>query len=907
MARAQVPFHALNAGEVSVNALMRIDLEKMKLALEEMENVIPTVLGPAQFRPGTKYIGTTASHAEARLIPFIASSTETALLEVTAGGLKVWRDDALVTISSVSTAFTNGTFSSSLATGWTDLSGTGASASTSGGYLVLVGGSFESARVQQALSVSVSDQATRHFFRIVVSQGPVTFRIGSTSGNDNIIAETQLGTGEHLLGVTPSTGTLYVEFEVQKGLARKVDSIAIASAGDFSVPVPWTADDLSLLQVAQSADVVFVACDGYQPYKIERRNWYSWSVVKYETSSGPWRSLAATRITMTPAALSGNTTLTASRAFFKSTMVGSLFRLTHRRQYQSATLTDNSQQTPAIKVSGVKNDRDFIINTTGTWTGEIWLERAFDSEDGDWQKYHEFTTNQTNQTINDVVGTGSGPASDANNNQITYYRFAIANNVAFTGSVTASLSSKSGSQIGICRVTGYTSTTVVDIEVIEPFSRAEATDLWRESEWSDYRGWPSAVGLYEGRLWWGRDDKVWASGSDDYTNFDPDEEGDAAAISRSIGSGPVEGINWILPLSRLVVGTALSEAVIRSSSLDEPLTPSNFAVRTPSTRGSSTVQPVMVDGSGIFVQRSGRKVYELTYDGSVADYQSSEVTRLNPAVLGDGCVAMAVQRHPDTRVWFVREDGTLAVLVYEPRDSVVGWCRVDVGGTVEGIAVVPSEAADDVYVVVNRNIGGTKRYIEKFAAETEADGTHPNWMADCAVQITQSSSTTVTGLSHLEGQSVVVWSSNAAGRRDQDNMATVSSGSITVPAAVTSAVVGLPYTGKMKTVKLAYASEAGSAITQKKRVSHLGIVATDIGLTGVKIGRDWSNLSALPSVVAGAAAATTDIQTTYDAAPAIFGGRWDTDSRVHIEMKAPYPAKILGLVIHMDTVDRQAP
>lgn len=905
MARAQVPFHALNAGEVSPDALMRVDLEKMKLASEVMDNVIPTVLGPVQFRPGTRYIGATEGSDKARLIRFVGSATETALLEITENGMRVWRDDALLVIPAVTTAITNGDFSSSLATGWTDLSGTGATATVSSGQLILTGGSFETARVRNAITIPGGEENIRHWVSINVAAGPVLFRAGSFTGSDNRIAETELGTGYHMLSWVPGTGTTYVEFEVNQRLARKVEGIAIAAANDLIVTTPWGASDLVNIKTAQSADVVFCACDGYQPYQIERRDWYSWSCVRYETSDGPWRQPDIKRVTLTPAARSGITTLTASRQLFKSTMVGSLFRLVHRRQYQEATLTDSSQQTQPIKVFGVKNDREFTVNISGTWTGEIWLERAFDTEDGDYVKHHEFTSNQSNVTVNDITGVGPGPQDPANNNHVTYYRFAIANNVAFTGSADVSLSTKNGSQVGICRVLGYTSTTVVDIEVIKPFSRAEATDLWRESEWSDYRGWPTAVGLYEGRLWWGRGDNIWGSGSDDFTNFDPYEEGDAAAISRNIGAGPVEGINWILPLSRLVVGTALSEVVIRSSSLDEPLTPANFAVRSPSTRGSSSVEPVSVDGNAIFVQRNGRKVYELVYDGSQSDYASNEVSRLNPGIMGDACLSMAVQRHPDTRIWFVKSDGGIAVLTYEPKDAVVGWSNVDIGGVVEEVCSLPSDDADDIYVVVRRTVdGATVRYIEKFMPETLAVGGDENWMADCSIEVSQSSSTTITGLGHLEGEDVIVWSSTAAARRDQSSMATVSSGSITVPAAVTDAIVGLPYTGRIKTVKLAYASEAGTAIGQRKSVRRIGLIARHIGLNGITVGKNFDKLYGLPSTVRGAAVASTAVQDDYDADMTNFDGGWDADSRVCINFEAPYSAKILGLVVEMETSDR---
>jgi hypothetical protein len=35
--------------------------------------------------------------------------------------------------------------------------------------------------------------------------------------------------------------------------------------------------------------------------------------------------------------------------------------------------------------------------------------------------------------------------------------------------------------------------------VITDLGGTAATDVWAEGEWSDYRGWPTAVAFHEGR------------------------------------------------------------------------------------------------------------------------------------------------------------------------------------------------------------------------------------------------------------------------------------------------------------------------------------------------------------------------------------------------------------------------
>ncbi|NIP24476.1 MAG: hypothetical protein GWN55_16265, partial [Phycisphaerae bacterium] len=53
---------------------------------------------------------------------------------------------------------------------------------------------------------------------------------------------------------------------------------------------------------------------------------------------------------------------------------------------------------------------------------------------------------------------------------------------------------------GYCKVTGYTSGTVVDADVVITLSGTGATADWYESAWSDHQGWPVCATFYEDRL-----------------------------------------------------------------------------------------------------------------------------------------------------------------------------------------------------------------------------------------------------------------------------------------------------------------------------------------------------------------------------------------------------------------------
>ncbi len=78
-------------------------------------------------------------------------------------------------------------------------------------------------------------------------------------------------------------------------------------------------------------------------------------------------------------------------------------------------------------------------------------------------------------------------------------------------------------------------------------------------------------------------------------------------------------------------------------------------------------------------------------------------------------------------------------------------------------------------------------------------------MADSYVTYTGAPTTSITGLSHLEGEEVVVWANGVDLGTDAnyEQTYTVASGAVTLPAEDTNVTVGLPYYARFKSAKLA--------------------------------------------------------------------------------------------------------
>lgn len=895
MAKTNTFFHGFNIGVQDRTALPRVDLERMRLAAEDQTNLLCRATGPGFMRPGLQYLTPSAGSAECRLKEFIFGATDAALFEFTSLALRVFVDDQVVTRAAVSSTVTSGDFSSS--TGWTTTGVGGGTATITGGKLLLNSVNVN-AIAKCGQLVTTSSPGTEHALRIVVDNGPVTFRCGSTTGGDEYISETSLATGEHSLAFTPS-GSFYIQFSSTNIVTNKiVDSIQIEAAGTMVIPTPWTLADLPNIRIAQSADVCFVACTGLQQRKIERRSQRSWSVAMYVVDDGPFQLTGRAGIRLKPTALNGNTTLTASASYFNSQHVGAMFKLSHSGQKVNQNLSSEDSYTDAIRIAGIGFDRDFSFLISGTWSGTIMLQRSYDGPDTGFVQV-------TTYTVNGLVSY-----SDTDDNSIYWYRLGFTTGNYTSGTANILLAYDGGGGFGICRVTGYTSETQVSVEVLKSFKELTYTLDWSEGEWSDNYSWPSAVVLSDGRLWWSGQDRIWGSVSDAFDSYDEETEGDSGPISRSISTGGVNDTKWMMSLQRLIVGTEGAVCTVKSSSLDEPLTPTNFGIRDSSTTGVAALDPIKIDTRGIFVERAGNALMELTFDGTVSDYQATQISKLTTDLFGSGVKSISVQRRPDTRIWIVLLDGTCVCMVYEPAQEVLAFIPIITDGLFESVAVLPDLIQDRVYFSVNRTINGSDvRYIEKMARDSEVKPSTLCKTVDAFASGTNTpASMTLAVGAHLIGESVVVWADGAPLETSTGVPAQFTvdgSGEIIVPNAVTNWVAGLPYRARWKSARLAYGGDGGTAMLMKKSVASVGMILTDFVRSGIKVGASFDDpyrgLDHLPLMTDNETQPAIVLSTIRDEETFTFAGEWNTDSRVCMELSSPYTGTFLGLVLTITT------
>jgi len=465
---------------------------------------------------------------------------------------------------------------------------------------------------------------------------------------------------------------------------------------------------------------------------------------------------------------------------------------------------------------------------------------------------------------------------------------------------------------GHYKITSVTSTTVaVSICVVAPSSGSASTDFALGS-FSDTTGYPSCVTFFEQRLVFAatlsQPQTLFFSKSGDYENMDDNYHGTVAdddAIIYTIASNQVNAIRFMTATRTLIIGTAGGEFAVSGGGTDIAITPTNILIKKQSNNGAANVDALAVGNATLFLQRARRKLRELAYNFDVDGYVAPDLTILAEHISEGGFKQLSYQQEPNQVIWCARNDGQLVGLTYQREQQVVAWHRHIFGGAFgSGIAVCDSVATiptDDseyqTWVIVKRTINGaTKRYVEYIHQYDfdETDDTSFNFL-DSQLSYDGSAVTNISGLAHLEGQTVSVL---ADGATHPDKV--VSSGSITLERAASKVKVGLSYTSLLQTMRIDAGSQNGTSQSKTKRIYE--ITARLYESIGVEIGPDLANMERIP-FRSSANAMDSGINVFTGDKEIEFRGNYETDGFIFVRQTQPLPLTILSLYPKLQTND----
>ncbi len=410
---------------------------------------------------------------------------------------------------------------------------------------------------------------------------------------------------------------------------------------------------------------------------------------------------------------------------------------------------------------------------------------------------------------------------------------------------------------------------------------------------------PSAVGLFQQRLVYASTDNrpnaIIASrpGSpDDFRKTNPPVDNDAFDIE--IFDTQVSRIYWLKSMpGGLLIGSnsGVMQLTGGNSNAGNPVAVSGSnAVIVPQTFfGTADIVPALIDKEVLYVQREGT-VRDLTYNFYANIYAGNDLGVLsNHLFTASRVVDWAYADSPNKILWSVLDNGTYLSLTYLKAQEVAGWARHDTPGVVESICTIQEGAVNAVYFSVLRN---GQRCLER-QAQQHLDRASDAWQLDCALGATFGSPTSVvSGLGHLEGQSV--WAV-------VDGIAyapfTVVGGSITLTVPGTRVLVGY---GSVAQLQPLYIETPGEGTVQGKRNKVAAASVRVHNAKGLKYGPSFDSL--IPWI-AGTSSTDANPAMPYGAESLYSGDQriwldqtFGIGGWVCVEQDAPYPATVLAIM-----------
>ncbi len=682
------------------------------------------------------------------------------------------------------------------------------------------------------------------------------------------------------------TQSYILEFGENYFRVHKDGGTVVSGGSPVEVTTVYTSAQVAEIKFTQSADVMYLVHPSHPVQKITRTSHTAWTITEVNFLRGPMQDPNTTSTTLTANGRTGSVTITASASTFVSTDVGRLVRL----HDGFAKITNFSSATSVTAT--VQENADGRTELMPSYTAST-------------IRFYEGDPSATGLEHNDRITDTAG--------EFIVQGFKVGQKVTISGATNGG-NNQSGALI--VQVTADTILFSPSVDLVDEAAGQSVTlngDLVADKNFSlgafsATTGQPAAVTFYEQRLVFAnttlQPQTIFFSVAGSFEDF-ADGANPTDALIYTIGSNQVNVIRYLASGRVLIVGTSGGEFAVSASGTTEPISPTNAQIKRQANYGSANIQPIQVGNVTMFVQRASRKMRELVYNFDEDSYQAPDLTILAEHITETGITEIAFQQEPDNVVWCVLTNGKFVGMTYRREENVVGWHEQIIGGSfgsgnsvVESVAVIPGDLNEDqVYLVVKRTIGGaTKRYVEFFSNFDFGSNVEDAFFVDSGLTYSGSAATSISGLDHLEGQTVSIL---ANGSTHPDKV--VSSGSITLDRSVTKAHVGLSYDSTLQTMRIDAGGTEGTAQGKIKRIHEITLRL--FRTVGIQVGSQDSELDRIP-FRSSADAMDTALPLFTGDKEVEFRGGFDNDGFIVIKQNQPLPATVLAIFPRLQTFDQ---
>ena len=390
------------------------------------------------------------------------------------------------------------------------------------------------------------------------------------------------------------------------------------------------------------------------------------------------------------------------------------------------------------------------------------------------------------------------------------------------------------------------------------------TQFWSEGAWSNVRGYPQAVTIYQERAWYGgtyyQPQRIWGTQTNDIENFAIVDQSQAtyglAFDLNAPGRGP---INWMTAQTDLMVGLSAAEWIVSSGQPNTAISPTSITALEHSANGSTEyLQGQIIGNAAFYVQRRGTNFEQMLFSVFTNKYMSQDVLTYSQHLTNSGIQQFDYQQEFENQsiLWAVCGDGSLIGMTYSLEQEIFAWAKhttgEDNGDKILSVSVIygANGQDDEVWVTVLRNpataLGCTIERIYPISWQTYNVGQPALSQAcyvDCATSYTPSTggSNTLTGLpASLYNRPIVaaLIPASGTGMISFRSLTCSNTGTVTLPnyVPVTGDViwVGLPINWYLQPMRLDVDQRAGEVVGLTRALSKLYVRVVN------SIGGQWS-------------------------------------------------------------------
>lgn len=866
-------------GELSPSMYGRTDIAKYDSGAAVLRNFFVLRYGGAANRPGFKFIAQTYNNKKAVLIPFMYSTDQNYIVEITAGRCQFYTDGGIVvkedgTPYSIENFFADKDLEDAAKIKYTQSADVlfivhpahAPMTLTRYGSLDwrfeamdITGGPFDASNFNSAYIVTKTQQWTTpgtYTVHIPAGIDSIEYKIAGAGGGGG--GGNYFSTGSYLYGGNGGNGELLI------------GSLNVTSDSDYQVIVgsggaggrgsknslnhtsgeDGEASSFGKLIVArgggggEKATPDTIDSDGYYSGGHNGANGTSYGVGGAGGNGTGWSGTAGSggngwveilysasigdNTTVKASDVYGDITLTASDDIFAKSDEGSLFALTHFLE------TDYKKGTPSstggnLQVS-VLPKSNVYVESFGFWDGNFSLEK-YDpvslqwvnvrTQSGNRSQNYSLTEENTSESIASYRVTSTEFNKDVWSGENEKQR----------GYIT--IQSIGGDYTGHVLITEYVSPTVVKGTVKKQLASTDETRDFAFAAWNGEKGYPSATGFYEDRLVFagskGFPQTFWTSKTGDYYNFGTSiPSADDDGITATLNGGQMNGIKAIIAFGEMLLLTTGGE--FKVSGGGKAITGSNVLSQPQEYRGVSDVNPVTIGSRIIYVQHQGNIIRDLAYSYDVDKYTGDDLNLLASHLFeGHKIISMTYQQIPNSIVWCVRDDGLLLGLTYIKEQDIYAWHQhTTAGGKFVSVCNIGGSTEDKLYAVIER---GGQYYVEIMESRDKSTNVEDQFFVDSGITYEGEPTDEISGLEHLEGYTVAILADGNVLPQQ-----TVENGKVLLGNKYKKVHVGLPIDAEIKTLPIDFTAQDGTYLSRKKRIATVTLLLKDSrgGLFGMK-------------------------------------------------------------------------